>query len=284
MPQEPARDEGLFGPSSVTWRVMSEPVMWIAGFRALYLQALHPEVMLGTWQNTAFADPERAWGRFVRTIEYVRIRTYGSTAEVERAGRRVRRLHARLRGTQEDGTAFRLDEPGLLCWVHCAEIGSYADVARRAGVSLTGADLDAFVAEQRASAALIGLDPATVPATLAELDGYFAAMRPSLRATREARGALLRSLNPRLPASLLPLKLAVPGLTGLAFASLPRWARRLYGTPGSPLTDLAATAGLRALREGVNRVPGDLFILPAARAARARIRSGPSAAPPAPAA
>jgi len=34
-------DDGLFGPASVTWRVMAEPVLWAAAFRALYLQALH---------------------------------------------------------------------------------------------------------------------------------------------------------------------------------------------------------------------------------------------------
>ena len=34
----PARDDyGLFGPASVTWRVMAEPVLWAAAFRALYL-------------------------------------------------------------------------------------------------------------------------------------------------------------------------------------------------------------------------------------------------------
>ena len=69
-------DHGLYGPGSVTWRVASEPVMSIAGVRAMYLQALHPRVMLGTWQNTAFADPDEAWGRFTRTVRFVRIRTY----------------------------------------------------------------------------------------------------------------------------------------------------------------------------------------------------------------
>jgi len=28
-------DRGLFGPDSVTWRIMGEPVLWVAGFRAL---------------------------------------------------------------------------------------------------------------------------------------------------------------------------------------------------------------------------------------------------------
>ena len=124
---------GLFGPASVTWR-LGEPVMWVAGIRALYLQALHPRVMRGTWQNTAFADPKQAWGRFVRTTRFVHVRTYGSLAEVERAGRRVRKIHASLRGTDEDGREFRLDEPELLMWVHCTEVGSYADIARRSGL------------------------------------------------------------------------------------------------------------------------------------------------------
>jgi len=57
---------------------MAEPVLWVAAFRALYLQALHPRVMRGTWQNTAFTDPKEAWGRFLRTSEFVRVRTYGS--------------------------------------------------------------------------------------------------------------------------------------------------------------------------------------------------------------
>jgi uncharacterized protein (DUF2236 family) len=246
--------------------VAAEPVMWVAGFRAMYLQALHPRVMRGTWQNTAFADPGQAWGRFLRTVDFVQVRTYGSLAEVERAGRRVRKLHASLRGTDPDGTQFRLDEPELLLWVHCAEIGSYVDVARRCGMGLTAAELDAFAAEQRRGAAVVGLDPAAVPGSVAALEEYFASMRPALALTAEARTGLLRSLNPRLPRQFLPLKLLAPGITALAIASLPRWARRLYGLPGSPLTDLAATASLRALREATTGKPGQLVIMPAARA------------------
>lgn len=265
-----AGNDGLYGPDSVTWRVMGQPVMWAAGFRAFFLQALHPRVMRGTWQNTVFAQGE-AWGRFQRTVEFVLVRTYGSLAEVERAGRRVRKLHASLRGTDPDGTEFRLDEPDLLLWVHCAEVSSYADVARRSGVPVTRAELDAFVAEQRRSAAVVGLDPAAAPGSVAELDSYFERLRPVVHATPEARSALLRSLNPRLPVPYLPLKLALPPLTTLGFASLPRWARRCYGFPGSPLTDVAATAGLRAFQEAGRRIPGQL--LPAARAVDRRLRA-----------
>jgi uncharacterized protein (DUF2236 family) len=267
-------DHGLFGPASVTWRVMAEPVLWAAGFRALYLQALHPRVMRGTWQHTALADPGQAWGRFLRTAEFVRVRTYGSLAEVERAGRRVRKLHASLRGTDPDGTEFRLDEPELLLWVHCAEIGSYADIARRAGIALARGELDTFVDEQRRAAAVVGLDPALVPRSVAGLEEYFARMRPRLRATPEARRALLRSVNPvAVPAPTLPLRLTAPAVSGLGFAALPRWARRLYGVPASPLADLATTATLRALHAGTSHGPGDRLILPATRAARDQARA-----------
>jgi len=222
VPALPASDHGLFGPGSVTWRISREPVLWVGGLRAMYLQALHPRTMRATWQNTAFAKPGEAWGRFARTVEFVRTRTYGSTAEVERAGRRVRKVHASLTGTDEDGSVIRLDEPELLLWVHCGEISSYADVARRAGIGLSRADIDQFVAEQRRSAAVVGLDPAIVPASMAELDAYYQRMRPQLHACNEAKQALVRSFLPDIPWPFIGLKLVVPPMNTLAFASLPR--------------------------------------------------------------
>jgi uncharacterized protein (DUF2236 family) len=263
-------DHGLFGPESVTWRVMAEPMMWVAGLRALYLQALHPTVMRGTWQNTSFTDRAEAWGRFIRTTEFVRTRTFGPVAEVERAGRRLRKIHSSLTGVAEDGRVFRLDEPDLLLWVHCGEIDSYAEIARRSGVRVTAAELDTFVDEQRRSAAVVGLDPAVVPASMAELAAYYAAIRPQLHVTPEARQALVRSFTPQIPLELAALRLAVPPLNTLGFASLPRWARRMYGMPASPLTDAAATLALRALHESVSRIPRQVIEVPVTAAAAAR--------------
>lgn len=257
------RDSGLFGPGSVTWRLLSEPVMWIAGLRAMYLQALHPRVMRGTWQNTALAKPDEAWGRFTRTVEFVRIRTYGTAAEVERAGARLRKIHSSLRGVDADGQEFRLDEPELLLWVHCAEVGSYAEIARRSGVHITPAELDAFIDEQRRSAAVVGLDPAIVPASMAGLAAYCEQMRPRLGACAEARHALRLSFTPKLPPALLPLRLIVPPLNVLGYASLPRWARRMYGTPAIGLTDPAVTLALRAAFASTSRMPPQLFQLAA---------------------
>lgn len=241
-------DNGLFGPGSVTWRVHVEPVLWVGGFRALLLQSLHPRVMRGTAQNSALLDPDQAWQRFQRTAEFVGVRTFGTTAEVERAGRRVRRLHARLRGYDPDtGTEFALDDVENLLWVHCGEIDSYVDVAQRAGI-IDDAEADRYIAESRVAATVVGIPPELAPDSRAALDAYFARMRPQLYACREATEGLLRMFAPPLPGALRALKPAAPPVAMLAIASLPRWARRLYGFPGLPTTDLGATITLRVLR------------------------------------
>ena len=245
-------DTGLFGPRSITWRVHLEPVLYVGGLRALILQALHPWVMLGTYQNSALFDPAKAWARFVRTAEFVGIRTYGTTAEVEKAARRVRGLHTKLRGHDPvTGRPFRLDDPQHLLWVHCGEIDSYVDVAVRAGI-LDATDADAYVAENAVAAEVVGAaDP---PRSRAELKAYFDEMRPRLRLTDEAITGTVNLMTARLPAPW-PVKVTQPPVAALAFATMPRWARRMYGSPGLPTTDLSATLALRALRGAAARIP-----------------------------
>jgi uncharacterized protein (DUF2236 family) len=246
-------DTGLFGPHSLTWRVHLEPVLFVGGLRALILQALHPWVMLGTYQNSALFDPPKAFARFVRTAEFVGIRTYGSTDEVERVARRVRGLHSKLKGRDPaTGRAFRLDDPQYLLWVHCGEIDSYADVAVRAGI-LDGEAADRYIAESVAAAEVVGA--AEAPRSRAEMKAYFDEMRPRLRLTDEAITATTNLMTARLPAPTA-VKLSQPPIAALAFATLPRWARRMYGSPGLPTTDLSATLALKAFRAAVSRIPG----------------------------
>ena len=239
----------MFGPASVTWRLMSSRIMWVAVVRALYLQALHPRVIRGTLQNAAtISEPVDAWARLRRTRTFIEARTFGTVAEAERAGRRVRKIHASLTGTDPDGTRYRVDDPELLLWVHCGEVASAADIARRSRLPFSAADLDAFVAEQQTSAELIGADRAAAPASMAELDAYYERIRPRLHACDEAKQALRLTLHPPVPHGNRVLKLGLPPVSVLAFSTLPRWARRMYGTPSGALSDTAATAGLRAAR------------------------------------
>lgn len=265
----PAQDDGLFGPDSVTWRVHLEPVLWIGGFRALLLQSLHPRVMRGTYQNSALFDPRKAWSRFQRTVEFVGIRTFGSLAEVEVAGARVRRLHSSLRGHDpETGYSFRLDEPSHLLWVHSTEVESYAHVARRAGV-LDAAGADRYLAESVRAARVVGLPDA--PSSAAAMQDYYAAVRPELKMTDEAREAVGNLFEPKglqLPGVA---RYGVTLVASMAVATLPPWARRLYGLPGLPTTDLGATALLRVMR-GLSTLLPDVPAPPNIQRARELVR------------
>jgi uncharacterized protein (DUF2236 family) len=263
-------DVGLFGPESITWRIHADPVMGIGGLRALHLQALHPLAMAGVAQHSGFrADP---WGRLLRTVGYVTTVSFGTTAQVERAAARVRGVHRPLRGVEpESGTPYRVDDPELLRWVHCCLVDSFVTTYRRAGGPLTAAEADTYVAEQVRAAALVGIDPADVPGSIADLAAYFEAMRPGLHATAEAKRAARFVMLPPMPSrKLAAAKPLWAGVAGTAFALLPRWARRLYGLPGLPTADLAATATVRALRRSLLLLPADVREGPPVRDARAR--------------
>lgn len=106
----PDADPGLFGPGSVTWQLHGDPVMWVAGVRALYLQALHPRAVRGVVQNSDFRRD--AWGRLLRTASFVGEITYGTAPAAERALRPDTRYPPQaLRDRPGHGGAVRRRRP-----------------------------------------------------------------------------------------------------------------------------------------------------------------------------
>jgi uncharacterized protein (DUF2236 family) len=274
-PAEITRWDGLFGPDTVTWRVHSEPVLWVAGLRALLLQALHPAALSGVLVHSDFrADP---WGRLMRTAAYVGTVSFGRRDEAEAIAARVRSVHTKVAGADpKTGVRYRADDPHLLTWVHCCEVDSFLQVTRRSGLALTEREADRYVAEQVEAAELLGCRRGVVPASVGELDAYFRVMRRELHADFRARRIAAYVLWPPMPtwvSVLTPARPAWAAAASLGLTTLPRWARRLYGLPGLPGTDLTATAELRALRLATSRLPAALREGPHLRAAKERQRA-----------
>ena len=269
-------DQGLFGPDSMTWRVHADPTMLVGGLRSLFLQALHPLAMAGVAHHSNFrGDP---WGRLFRTAEYVTVVAFGTTAQAQRAGARVRGIHRGLAGVEpESGTAYRVDDPELLRWVHCAEVESFLTTFRRAGGHVGPGEADRYYREQTRAAELVGLPAADIPATEGEMADYFAAVRPALRVTAEARSALWFVHIPPMPRAALVGRPAWAGLAALAFALQPGWARRMYGVPTLPGADLAASVGVRVFRRSTLFLPAALRDGPVVKEAYART-AGPRSA------
>ncbi|MFF8427892.1 oxygenase MpaB family protein [Streptomyces sp. NPDC016566] len=271
-------DPGLFGPSSVTWQMHGDPMMWVAGVRALYLQALHPRAVRGVMQNSDFRRD--AWGRLMRTADFVGTTTYGTGEAAERAGARVRKIHSMLRARDPDtGERYGVDEPELLLWVHCAEIDSYVHVLRRSGYPLTDAQADRYIAEHRVSARLVGLDPDAVPAGRTEMAAYFEKVRPELAVGPEARTVDDFLLRPPTHPLLVPAREVLwRRVAQLAYASLPPYAHELYGRPAP--RPAVVTRRLRATGALLRCVPARLrWQLPPKHILRAMARLGPDARP-----
>nr|WSW71018.1 DUF2236 domain-containing protein [Streptomyces sp. NBC_00995] len=271
-------DPGLFGPASVTWQLHGDPMMWVAGVRALYLQALHPRAVRGVMQNSDFRKD--AWGRLMRTAGFVGTITYGTTDAAEKAGARVRRIHRLLKATDPlTGETYGVDDPELLLWVHCAEVDSYLQVERRSGYPLTDAQADGYVDEHRTGARLVGLDPAGVPATTAQLAAYFEGVRPRLAFSPEAADVDAFLRWPPVHPLLVPARaLLWRRVAGLAYQSLPPFAHELYGRPVPP--PATVDRRLRATGTALRAIPSGLrWKLPPGHIVNAMARLGPGSRP-----
>ncbi len=260
---------GLFAQDSVTWRVHAEPLMDLAGLRALLLQALLPAAMTAIDEHSNYSrDP---WCRLTRTQEFVGVVTFGTATEAMMAGSRVRAVHARIRGRTPSGAPYAADDPQLLAWVHCCMVASFLEVTTRAGLRLSGTEQDAYIAEQITTAMLVGLEPQEVPHDRGQLRDYFRAIRPVLEGTPAARRAarlVIDSDAVHIPATSFtgPMGRVCASrppwadVSGLAYAALPPWGRRLYGLtelPGAAgLRDDATTLGLRTLRRALRPTVG----------------------------
>ena len=255
------KEIGLFSPTSVVWKIHSDPSMAVGGIRALLQQALHPAAMAGVAAHSDFRDD--AWGRLQRTGDYVSMLTFGEVTEAEQLAARVRMIHSKL----------GLDDPHLLLWVHMAMVDSFLDVAIRSGVNLSAAEKDLYVAQMVLFAKLVGIPQADVPNTFQELKDYFQSISPELYASDDAKRAALFLTIPPMPKVVRFATPAAPAwatLATLAASSLPLWARSLYGWPNLPGAQIATSIALRTTRTTLSLLPSTLMEPPTLKKARIR--------------
>jgi uncharacterized protein (DUF2236 family) len=233
------REDGLFGPRAVAWRVHGDVTSMMAGGVAgLLLQMLHPAVLAGVWDHSKFrADMQ---GRLRRTARFIALTTYGGKAEAEAVIARVRGIHGHVEGVLPDGTPYAANDPELLAWVHVTETTSFLNAwIRYAEPGMRAADQDKYFVEMAQIAEALGAAP--VPRSRAQARKMLEAARPKLRSdarTREVAGLVLNQRAPSLlaePVQALTLQAGVD--------LLPEWARRMHGLHSPVLTRPLVRAG-----------------------------------------
>jgi uncharacterized protein (DUF2236 family) len=240
----PAGDDGLFGPTSVSWRVHADfSSMMIGGTAALLVQMLHPGALAGVWDHSDFRRD--MLGRLKRTAQFIAATTYGSTAEAERLIGRVRTIHDHVHGQLPDGTRYDANDPHLLTWVHVAETDSFLRAyLRYRDPTLSRTEQDRYFAENVVVAERLGATD--VPDSRAATEAWLRDVRGELRCddrTRAVRDALLQQPLPN------PLLKGFGALnTAAAIDLLPPWARAMLELQHRP------RIGVRSGAQGMARV------------------------------
>jgi uncharacterized protein (DUF2236 family) len=257
------KDDGLFGPHSVVWRVNRDRTFPLSGLRSLMIQALHPLAMAGVAQHSTWK--EDPFGRLAATSGYVLTTTFGDTESAMAAAAWVRKVHTRVRGTDpETGLPYSAEDPDLLLWVHAGLVDSIVTAVQRYGRPLGDTDADAYVKQMVRFAEIVGVPAGSVPATVAALREYIESveLRRATAAAKEAIGIVLD------PPGLEPdMRDLWHDLGQVAIGTLPAWAREMYG--------FAAPQAERLEREPVRQLLGALDLafegLPGVLEARQRI-------------
>lgn len=246
--------EGLFSDDAIVRRVHREHVMALAGPRALLMQAAHPVAFAGFFAHTgALDDP---YARLDRTARIVELVVFGPREQAERATRRVRAMHRRVRGELAApagrfpaGTPYAADDPALLLWILATLVDSGLTVYQRYVRALAPAEREAYWRDWRVFGRHFGLRERDMPQTFEGFEGYMRrTLHRDLEVTAAARELATEIvMRPPVPLHLRPLLEAANFVTvGL----LPKPIRSQYGFGWDPVRGLA----LRGHTEYAKRV------------------------------
>jgi uncharacterized protein (DUF2236 family) len=260
-----------FDDTSMLRRIHREFAVAFSGPRALLMQATHPVAFEDFFAHSGALD--EPYERLRRTAMVMDTIAFGSKEDADRATRRVRAMHRRVRGELAQsagrfpaGTPFAADDPELLMWVLATLVDSALVVYDRYVGSLSRDERDAYWQDYRVIGRLFGLRDAEMPDDIGEFDDYMRAMLdgPDLHVTRAARELAVKIvMQPPVPLIRRPVLELVNFVTvGL----LPPQLRRQYGLSWDPLRALMLRGGAEyAKRVVLPLAPRRLRVVPSAR-------------------
>jgi uncharacterized protein (DUF2236 family) len=264
--------DAYFDDASMLRRVHREFAVALSGPRALLMQAAHPVAFEGFFAHTGALDAP--YERLARTAEVMNTIAFGSRADADRATRRVRAMHARVRGELQRpagrfpaGTPFAADDPELLLWVLACLVDSALVFYDTYVESLSPAERDAYWQDYRVIGGLFGLKDHEMPVDIRDFDDYMRYMLTGgeLFVTSAARELALEIvMRPPVGFTKRPVLEVVNFIT---VGQLPVQLRRQFGLSWDPLRSLLLRGGAEyAKRVLVPLAPDRLRFVSSARA------------------
>jgi uncharacterized protein (DUF2236 family) len=261
---QPPREEALVPATSVSWRILKNPIaLYVGGTAAVLLELAEPSVRAGVWQHSSFrSDPLT---RMRRTGLAAMISVYGARSIAEPMIARVVQMHASVRGTTPAGIPYSANDQQLLNWVHATAAFGFAEAYGRYVKTLREEVFDDFYREGAPVSRLYGVTQA--PQSRREMQALFASMRPRL----EPSPIIFEFLHIMRETRTFPnsLRWIQPILLRAAVDLIPDWLRECLG--------LTEFYGSRAHERRLTHWAGaaaDRIVLPASPAVQSCLRLG----------
>jgi len=268
-------DPGYFGPQSMMWKVNREITVLFGGARALLMHAAHPLIAAGARQTSFYQrDP---WKRLIRTLSLQNSVTFGNKQEADESAHRINKLHEVINGKDDvtGGYYDALDHEQLL-WVHaCLQISSiyfYEITVKK----LTEQEKNQYHLENMKAAELVLVNKDKMPKThdglknwvieKSQEDGY-------LVSTDVAEDVKNIIGGGPVPMHIKPIW---PFIAFIAFNTLPREFKEIYGISDSKLKNLILGINLKLLKYTRPFLPPFFRLIAPARWAQQRITRKPS--------
>lgn len=175
----------------------------LMGPQLLVLQVAHPMVGAGVLQHSNYQD--EPWRRLVRTAWSLNVVAYGDPDEALAEVRRLRTMHASIKGTDDQGRRYHALHPEAYAWVHATLVRGAIDAERLFGNGIPPGELDGYYQDLRRVGLLLGLRDHQLPRDVTEFDDYYDQMvRVRLEDNQAVRDVLASIRRPARPTSLVP--------------------------------------------------------------------------------
>lgn len=268
---------GVFGPSSITWQIDREAVVFLGAGRALLLQLAHPWVAAAIAEHSkTFADPI---GRFHRTFDIVFTMVFGSLDRALLSSRQLHRRHSMIVGEMPGtvgpfaaGSRYCANDIPSLRWVHATLVESALMAYELVLPPFSAEERERYWAESRLFGALFGLTADDLPADWSGFMAYTAAMTQSERLTVSAAA---REIATQIFAGARPWLRPPRWYRALTARMLPERLRVGFGLELDERDVRSADNALSWIRRVYPRLPDRLRTVGPYQEARARLRGEP---------
>ncbi len=180
----PSPRDGLFGPSSLSWRINRESALFLGAGRASLLQLAHPWVAAALDQHSNLRTDPLA--RFHKTFRLIFTMIFGTLDQALAASRFLYGLHTRIEGElpaavarYPQGSRYEANEARALLWVYATLIDSALLAHDFVLPPLTAAERQTYYTESRRMATLFGIPASMLPPDWPAFQAYIADMLAS---------------------------------------------------------------------------------------------------------